>query len=135
MNSLLTRPKTIQELYRNYFSFANKFQFTALLRNYIQNEEWKDKSQDAIWKVLSEISDDIGSVLTEDIVNYTRNVVDINTCKVPQLIEHAGMLSYRLEHVKNSYDFLPLKIRCLVDVFSINPEYLIGNGQNHILSD
>jgi hypothetical protein len=54
-----------------------------LLRNYIQNEEWRDKSQQPVWDMLSKISDDIGAVLTEDIVNYTRNVVDINTCKVP----------------------------------------------------
>lgn len=59
------------------------------MKNYIQSEEWKDKSQDAIWKLLSNISDDIGAVLTDEIVNYTRNVVDVNTCKVPQLIEHA----------------------------------------------
>ena len=122
-------------MYRNYFSFANKFQFTSLLRNYIQNEEWKDKSQDTIWNVLSKISDDIGAVLTDDIVNYTRNVVDVNTCKIPQLVEHSKMLSYGLEHVKNSYQFFPLRIRCLVDLFSINSEYLVGNGQNHILSD
>ena len=85
--------------------------------------------------MLSRISDDIGAVLTDDIVNYTRNVVDINTCKVPQLIEQAWMLSYRLDHLKNSYAFLPRRIQCLVDLFSINPEYLIGNSKNHILSD
>ena len=85
--------------------------------------------------MLSKISDDIGAVLTDDIVNYTRNVVDINTCKVPQLIEQAWMLSYHLDHLKNTYGFLPKRIQCLVDLFSINPEYLIGNHQNHILSD
>ena len=85
--------------------------------------------------MLSSISDDIGAVLTDDIVNYTRNVVDINTCKVPQLIEQAWMLSYKLENLKNSFAFLPKRIQCLVDIFSINPEYLIGNRQNHILSD
>ena len=84
---------------------------------------------------MSKISDDIGAVLTDDIVNYTRNVVDVNTCKIPQLIEHSKMLSYGLEHIKNSYQFFPLRIRCLVDLFSINSEYLVGNGQNHILSD
>ena len=77
--------------------------------------------------MLSRISDDIGAVLTDDIVNYTRNVVDINTCKVPQLIEQSWMLSYRLDHLKNSYGFLPKRIQVLVDLFSINPEYLIGN--------
>ena len=45
------------------------------------------------------------------------------------------MLSYGLEHIKNSYAFFPKNIQCLVDIFSINPEYLIGNGKNHILSD
>ena len=85
--------------------------------------------------MIQGISDDIGAVLTEDIVNYTRNVVDINTCKVPMLIEHAKMLSYGLDHLKNSYAFFPKRIQCLVDIFSINPEYLLGNHQNHILSD
>lgn len=127
MNSLLTRPKTLQELYRTYFSFANRFEFTALLRNYIQCEEWKDKSQETVWNMVSRISDDIGAVLTDGIVNYTRNVVDVNTCKVPQLLEHARMLSYGLDHIKNSYAFFPKRIQCLVDLFSINPEYLIGN--------
>jgi hypothetical protein len=131
----LTKPQSLQELYKTYFSFANKCQFTDLLRNYIQNEEWKDKSQEPIWELLSKISDDIGAVLTDDIVNYTRNVVDINTCKVPELIEHGRMLSYGLDHLKNAYEFLPLRIRCLVDIFSINPEYLVGNFKNHILSD
>lgn len=85
--------------------------------------------------MISKISDDIGAVLTDDIVNYTRNVVDVNTCKVPQLIEHGRMLKYGLDHLKNTYDFFPLQIRCLIDIFSINPEYLVGNQKNHILSD
>lgn len=68
-------------------------------------------------------------------MNYTRNVVDINTCKVPQFIEQGKMLSYGLDHIKNSYDFLPKRIQCLVDIFSVNPEFLIGNHKNHILSD
>lgn len=85
--------------------------------------------------MLSKISDDIGAVLTDDIVNYTRNVVDINTCKVPQFIEQGKMLCYGLDHLKNSYDFLPRRIQCLVDIFSVNPEFLIGNHKNHILSD
>lgn len=84
---------------------------------------------------MSKISDDIGAVLTDDIVNYTRNVVDINTCKVPQFIEQGKMLCYRLDHLKNSYDFLPRRIQCLVDIFSVNPEFLVGNHKNHILSD
>lgn len=84
---------------------------------------------------MSKVSDDIGAVLTDDIVNYTRNVVDVNTCKLPELIEHAQMLSYRLDHLKNSYAFFPKRIQCLVDIFSINPEYLLGNHKNHILSD
>ena len=105
------------------------------MRNYIQNEEWKDKSQEQIWGLLSKISDDIGAVLTDDIVNYTRNIVDINTCKVPVMIEHAKMLSYGLDNIKNSYDFFPKHIQLLVDLFSINPEYLIGSRQNPILSD
>ena len=45
------------------------------------------------------------------------------------------MLSYNLEHLKNVYAFLPKRIQCLVDIFSINPEFLIGNHKNHILSD
>ncbi len=53
------------------------------MKNYIQSEEWKDKSQEQVWGLISRISDDIGAVLTDDIVNYTRNVVDVNTCKVP----------------------------------------------------
>ena len=88
-----------------------------------------------MWNLLSKISDDIGAVLTDDIVNYTRNVVDINTCKVPQFIEQGKMLCYNLEHLKNTYGFLPKHIQCLVDIFSVNPEFLIGNHKNHILSD
>ena len=45
------------------------------------------------------------------------------------------MLSYNLEHLTKSYDFLPKRIQCLVDIFSVNPEFLIGNHNNHILSD
>ena len=45
------------------------------------------------------------------------------------------MLSYGLDSIKNSYDFFPNQIKVLVDIFSINPEYLIGNAKNHILSD
>ena len=88
-----------------------------------------------MWSLISKISDDIGAVLTDDIVNYTRNVVDVNTCKVPQLIEHAKMLSYGLDHIKNAYEFFPKRIQCLIDIFSVNPEYLLGNHKNHILSD
>ena len=49
----------------------------------MQSEEWKDKSQDRVWELLSKISDEIGGVLADDIVNYTRSVVDINTCRTP----------------------------------------------------
>jgi hypothetical protein len=45
------------------------------------------------------------------------------------------MLSYNLEQLKNTYDFFPKRIQCLVDIFSVNPEFLIGNHKNHILSD
>ena len=135
MDSTLTRPQSLSELYKTYFAFANNCQFTSLLRNYIQNEEWKDKSQEPIWNILSKISDDIGSVLTDNIVNYTRNVVDINTCKVSYLIEQSKMLAYGLEYIKHTCEFFPKHIQCLVDIFSINPEYLIGNSKNHILSD
>ena len=45
------------------------------------------------------------------------------------------MLSYGLDHIKNAYDFFPKRIQCLIDIFSINPEYLLGNHKNHILSD
>ena len=85
--------------------------------------------------MISRISDDLGAVFTDDIVNYTRNVVDVNTCKVPQFLEQCKMLSYNLEHIKNSYGFFPKQIQCLVDLFSVNSEYLIGNSSNHILSD
>ena len=85
--------------------------------------------------MISKISDDIGAMLTDDIVNYTRNVVDVNTCKVPQLIEQGKMLSYNLEHLKNPYAFFPKRIQVLVDLFSVNPEYLLGNAKNHVLSD
>ena len=135
MNSELTRQQSPQELYKRYFSFARKFEFTDVLKNYVQNEQWKDTSQEQIWGMLSKISDEIGAVLADDIMNYTRNVVDINTCKVPEMIEHAAMLSYRLDHMKNSYAFFPKRIQILVDLFSINPEYLLGNHKNHILSD
>ena len=60
-----------------------KFKFSELTKNYVQSEEWKDKSQDRVWELLSKISDEIGGVLADDIVNYTRNVVDINTCRTP----------------------------------------------------
>ena len=89
MNSKLTKPQSLQELYRTYFSFANRCKFTDLLRNYIQNEEWKDTSQERVWKMLESAADDIGGMMTDQIINYVRDVVDINTCKVPQMIEHA----------------------------------------------
>lgn len=85
--------------------------------------------------MLSKISDDIGAILTNDIVNYTRNVVDVNTCKVQMLVEHARSLSYNLDNIRYSYEFFPRHIQCLIDIFSINPEYLFGNEKNHILSD
>lgn len=44
-------------------------------------------------------------------------------------------MSYGLDHLKNSYGFFPSQIQLLVDIFSVNPEYLIGNDKNHILSD
>lgn len=51
------------------------------------------------------------------------------------MIEHARSICYNLDHIKNFFDFLPARIQCLVDIFSINPEYLIGNDKSHILSD
>ena len=59
----------------------------------------------------------------------------MNTCKVAQLLEHAKMLSYNLDHLKNFQSFLPANVKCLVDLFSVNPEYLVGNGNQHVLSD
>lgn len=135
INSALTNPNSVEELYQAYFSFANNCKFTKLLRNYIQNEEWADTSQQTIWELMSKISDGIGGILADDIVNYTRNVVDINTCRIQQLVQQGKQIAYNLNYILKSFDMMPLPIKLLVDVFSINKEYLFGNGQNHILSD
>lgn len=85
--------------------------------------------------MLSKVSDQIGSVLADGVVNYVRNVVDVNTCRIPQLVEQARMLSYNLDSLSDLYSNLPGRMQLLVDLFSINQEWLIGNGKNHILSD
>ena len=108
MNPVLTKAKSLQEIQRIYSAAASECRFTDLMRNYIQNEEWKDTSSERVWGVLSKIADDIGAVLTDDIMNYTRNVVDINTCRIPMMVEHSSALCYDIRNVGVFFSQLPV---------------------------
>ena len=78
--------------------------------------------------VLSAISDQLGTRIYEEILNYIDNVGNVDVCKIKALQTMAKMLgiSYSAFSVIND---MPLEIQNMMNIMSITPEYLLRSNK------
>ena len=86
------------------------------------------------WTILDACGKDINNIVSDGAINYVRNISDINTCRIPALCSMGKMLSNNFEVLRDIYSQMPKKLQLLVDIFSIDREYLFGGNKNQIIS-
>lgn len=79
------------------------------------------------WEALSSIGDDIGGEIYRNIRDYIDLVADVDKCKTQNL--RSMFLMYGESYnVFDNLDKYPVEVLKLVDIFSINPKYILKNG-------
>ena len=113
--------------------YSTTYNFKDIVRGAVQNETWRDTSSDTLWNIFDACGKDINNIVADGAINYVRNISDINTCRIPALASMGHMLSRDLGGLLELYKMFPTKLQLLVDIFSIDREYLFS-GDNQILS-
>lgn len=119
--------------------FSNKFDLSETLAGFVNNRDFgrgyadiesgQNQRQDQayIWRAISAIGDDVANTIYENVLNYIDNVSNVDLCKTQALQSLVNALGIRYS-ILNSLDIVPLELRNLIDVYSINKKYLIQNG-------
>ena len=115
-----------------FFSFTESAADLAINREFTKGYgellDGKHNENTFIWEALSAIGNDIGSTIYENVLNYIQDVADINTCSIKSVCSISKMMG------DESYDFMgnistvPVEILKLLDIFSINKNYLFENN-------
>lgn len=106
--------------------------FGALICNnefksgYDQLREGKHNASTYVFESLSAVGNEIGSVMYDNVVNYIDNIAHIDTCKVSSLRSMIKMLGFDYA-MFDSMQFLPLELRNLIDLMSIDKRYVSDN--------
>ena len=80
-----------------------------------------------IYKVLSAAGNDVADTLYLNIKKYIDLVADVNLCKLTGLRSMLNMLGFK-QTIYDNLGSLPIGIRNLIDLLSINRKYLIKKG-------
>lgn len=119
--------------------FSNKFDLSETLAGFVNNRDFgrgyadiesgQNQRQDQayIWRAISAIGDDVANTIYENVLNYIDNVSNVDLCKTQALQSLVNTHGIRYS-ILNSLDIVPLELRNLIDVYSINKKYLIQNG-------
>lgn len=117
---------------------SNGFSFVNTLGNLINNKSFKSgfdeffenkkTEKSFIWHALSEIGDDIGETIYENILNYIDNISNINTCKLKALTSMSKILGVVNFGLLNNLDSFPIEILNALDILSINKSYLLNSN-------
>lgn len=123
---------------------SNDFSFTKEVINEVNNLDYKegalyfnemlsddslaDTKKSYIWSALSAVTDQVGEVLYEKVLNYIDDIADIDTCDVKSLESMAQILGTDYS-VFQTLDSAPLEIQQLVNVFSIRKDYLLNSSK------
>lgn len=117
--------------------YANDFSFVDVLGNSVANSRFKNgysqlkqnyrNDTTYLWEALSAIGTDIGETIYQNVLNYVDNASNIDLCKLTALCSMLKMygIKYSLLDFINT---LPLEIKNIMDVLSINKKYLLKSG-------
>ena len=120
---------------------SNNFSFSKEILNEIVNEDFKqgakefyqklstgndDTSRSYIWTALSAVTDDVGEILYQNVLNYIDNVSDIDTCTTKALQSMVKLLGTNY-NILDGINDIPLELVNLIDVFSMRRECLVNS--------
>ena len=113
--------------------YAPEADFQTVARSAAQNETWRDTTSETLWDILGACGKDINNIASEAALDYVQNLSDINTARIPALVSMASMLKYETGSLKDLYESFPVGLQLMVDMFSVDREYLFG-GDSPMLS-
>ena len=119
--------------YDALISYPKEIDFKDVMRGLVQNETWRDTTSNTLWEILGACGKDINNIVATGAIDYVQNLCDINTARIPALTSMAGMLQYDTGMLSNLYNSFPIGLRMMVDLFSVDREYLFG-GNSPMLS-
>lgn len=115
---------------------TNGFSFIETVASLVNNKEYKSGYQDLIegktndktyfWTCLSAVGEEVSEVIYENVLNYVNNAANINTCRLKPLTSIARVLGVSEFAVLKNLNAIPLDVRNMMDVFSINRAYLLN---------
>lgn len=122
--------------WKNLNKIGDTFSVTSKLADYVMNPDWyagyealindKNTSNNTfLWQTISASCEDVGSEIYKKILNYINNISNIDTCEIHSLYSFAKMYGYNESVLFMDFTF-PNEIMELVNIFSINKEYLLG---------
>ena len=113
------------------FSFLTTFSNLAVnnefKNGYVQLQNGKHNTSTYIYEALSAVASKVGSVMYDNVTNYIDCIADIDTCKVIALKSMLKELGFDYS-LFDDVQFLPLEIRNLIDLLSIDKRYLADNS-------
>lgn len=121
---------------------SNDFSFTQEIINEINNLDFKqgalqfqdiltddnkyDTKKTYIWSAMSAVTDQIGEILYEKILNYIDDVSNIDTCEIKALQSMTQILGTEYS-IFSTINSAPLEIQQLINVFSVRHDYLLNS--------
>lgn len=119
------------------------FSITSKLAEYSINPEWRSgydsiinpkvvSNNSTVWKCISSSCEDIGAEVYKKVVNYIDNIGNIDVCEIHSLYSFTKLYGYNSDLMYLNFSF-PIEILDLINIFSVNKAYLVG--QNSILTN
>lgn len=121
--------------YKDFYKTGDTFSITGKFADWIGNPEWLEgykllkqnngnyNNYTPFWKLVSAVSEDVGSELYSKIHHFVRNIRDIDLCETYYLKALSNELGYTQEVPYLTKDY-PLEIYKLLNIFSINKDLL-----------
>ena len=126
INSIIDTIKHKESDFDFISAFGQLIQNDEFKQGFVQAQLGKNNQNTYLYEALSAVGHDIGSVLYDNVLNYIDNISNVDTCKVTALRSMLKMFGFDYS-LFDDIQVLPLEIRNLVDLLSINRNYLIEN--------
>ena len=97
--------------------------FAGAMQDAAKNPEWK--SREGLWTILSAACNDAAAQYFQKISHFSRNLIDVDTCGIHALrsLAEEADLGYLMKNISTEY---PKEILDLIELFSVNKNYLLG---------
>ena len=120
--------------YKKIGKSNNDFSFTKELAKIALNDEWVEgynafinndtpNNYSELWNVIFTSTEEVGNKLYSSIKNYINDISNIDTCTYESLKNFVKILEYSDNNISFDMKF-PIEIGYLVDIFSLNKNYL-----------